>query len=117
MKKIKINAFSLIGILMLIPLSTPAFSSEIKKIESLSGIEQAPEIGSKYNITFHGAPIVLSCELKSTVRTFSACHIPTNSGYLYLDITKDNFTGRNVSGRNVEFTGIKHGQLFFKLIE
>ena len=113
---VKISLF--IG--LLISLSTPAFSSEVKPIAALVGIKHVPEIGSKYRIdetSYGAAPVTLSCELKGRFRSFSACELDANVRSLYLEMTKDNFTGRNVSGRTIEFTGIKYGQLFFKLMD
>ncbi|MFS1476696.1 LuxR family transcriptional regulator [Vibrio lentus] len=105
---------------LLISLSFPAFSSEVKPIGELVGIKHVPEVGAKYRIdetSYGAAPVTLSCELEGRFRTFSACELDANVRSLFLDMTKDNFTGRNVSGRIIEFTGIKHGQLFFELMD
>jgi hypothetical protein len=114
--KIKKSLF--LGLMM--SLSAPTFASEIKPISALVGIKDAPVIGSQYRIdatSYGAAPVTLFCELESKFRAFSACELDANIRRLYLDMTKDNFSGRNVSGRIIEFTGIKYGQLFFKLVD
>nr|MBF4390050.1 LuxR family transcriptional regulator [Vibrio anguillarum] len=48
---------------------------------------------------------------------FSYCELNSNARGLYLEIGETNFTGKNVSGELIEFIGIQHGQLFFKLVK
>jgi len=116
----KFNVVLSFFVVSIMSLSTPAYSFEIEPIGALVGIRDAPEIGSKYRIddnSYGAAPVTLMCQLQGKFQAFSACHLDANVHHLFLDMTKDNFTGRNVSGRKIEFIGVKHGQLFFKLLE
>lgn len=89
-------------------------------INTLVGIKDAPKVGEKFRIDaaagYNAAPVTLVCMEKSAYSPLSGCELNANARGLYLDIDERNFTGRNVSGELIEFTGIKHGHLFFRLI-
>lgn len=100
-------------------LSNTTLASEPLPLGALGGLKNAPEIGTIYRIddaAYGAKPVQLRCMSKGLYFDFSACELEANISNLFLDMTPDNFTGRNVSGMNIKFTGIKHGQLFFELL-
>lgn len=98
-------------------LTPSALASEIKSVKFLYGLSHAPRIGSVYNLSDEYV-VSLYCSEKGPVTSFSSCRIGSlDINPLYLEMTDDNFTGRNMMGRHIEFIGIKHGQLFFQLVD
>ena len=103
--------------LLIVFLTPSALASEIKPVEFLYGLSHAPRIGSVYNLSDE-YEVSLYCSEKGPVTSFSSCRIGSSeSSHLYLEMTSDNFSGRNMIGRRIEFIGIKHGQLFFQLVD
>ncbi|WP_234915522.1 LuxR family transcriptional regulator, partial [Vibrio anguillarum] len=107
------------GILMSLILSTSTVAAETEpSINALVGIKQAPKLGERFRVDtagYNAAPVTLVCMEASPYTAFSYCELNSNARGLYLEIGETNFTGKNVSGELIEFIGIQHGQLFFKL--